>query len=1279
MTNFSFKIPVFVVTDNTQSIPDQTLRNTHVKGSELWGMVRCARLEFMNSYICLIDVDQNNLCEEIFCRVIDQRFTNEDEFVIRGPFVYVCRLEEFVFERQRKTTRFVQVEKEDVAYLKSAAPSNATDLAFDFQRNEWERKVVAEEMANLQLISVCLHSSELYAVSSDPSDQKVTVWPELAANGFQMIALEGVGHVTSLDKNGIRDTQAQITYFCCPVDISTYVNVPVQLTVPQIDLPYYIPGLLTASVVLFNLSLEVLIGSSVCAVADYNDRFITKFLSQVLQSKRECSVSFKQMESFESPFANNGVKTHNCIVLLSRADIHIIKVILKGCTYLKQIVTFSEFISTDTQRWIKHNCPDISLSVLSPDELFEEQQLRLIFPAVRQQLNKLDSLEDFMNTSSTEDNVNPHSLSLPFETVTLSGSGRKKPIPLRVGRSHLFRRYGCYVVVGGLTGLGWVLMKLIAEMGGGHLVSISRRQPSADKRIEIKQLMSETQSQISCIQADISDLKSIQSAFVQIQASLCGVKIKGIFNGAGVLADMLLVNMTEHEIDKAMRPKIIGSWNLHLVSRHLDLDYFVMHSSVVSILGNAGQCNYGAGNAFMDSLAHYRRSLNLCGQSINWGALDVGMAKGHKSTENSLRRKGLEPLLVEDICSCFVDAIISNKVQITYGNFDWSKLAKNMAGPAKLQDLAPQEFRNKPLAAFGNEVTTLDIGMFLTLNKTERSSLILELIKSTMCQVIPGFDKADISPASNTVRYFGESFEAVAFVNKMFDLTGCKIDVQILRLEETTIRGIVDFLLEHISITDTYPAADIIDNDPILALDSGVSFMERAILDEYFEDPENPSLIRVFEIEINGTESDFNFWKQLFHHVVVMNKGLCKTYIMDNGVLYAKYIPEEAIEIDFGIVKYDSLKNGDVRKDISFDLTKELPIKFRVGYKDGCTVLRLILHAVITDLTSAILIAKDTISTAIAQTNGDPFPARNIPVDAAQVFQSKLNRRVLGLRFFWQNQLSRLREPLSLGSGTISKIDADCNKLMTGMFTQDLAEAVFEFVIKKNLTLFQFFTSVFQVYLHRETGGTVVPVLSKADMRIHAPEVRQCVARCLNNVPFVAVINPKQPISEFIAENGVTISSTVENSFYPYQLIEKEMADDVRQDIGRHRILMDNLSELNPMLTYKNQVVKVRNVWHSRSREKYELLWNIFYDMDAKQLWYKFGYNAAICGEERGARIPEKLLSLVKEIMINPDDTCTPERLNMSAGELLSSKIYRADDFNGLVNPDVQSPAYSVI
>ena len=97
-----------------------------------------------------------------------------------------------------------------------------------------------------------------------------------------------------------------------------------------------------------------------------------------------------------------------------------------------------------------------------------------------------------------------------------------------------------------------------------------------------------------------------------------------------------------------MAPKMRGTWNLHLHTRALPLDFFVCYSSAASLVGSPGQANYAAGNACMDAIAHHRRALGLPASSINWGAWgEEGMA-ANPQMHARLAARGVTPIATSD-------------------------------------------------------------------------------------------------------------------------------------------------------------------------------------------------------------------------------------------------------------------------------------------------------------------------------------------------------------------------------------------------------------------------------------------------------------------------------------------------------------------------------------------------------------------------------------------------------------------------------------------------------
>jgi myxalamid-type polyketide synthase MxaB len=77
--------------------------------------------------------------------------------------------------------------------------------------------------------------------------------------------------------------------------------------------------------------------------------------------------------------------------------------------------------------------------------------------------------------------------------------------------------------------------------------------------------------------------------------------------------------MSAERFAPVMAPKVRGTWNLHVQTANIPLDFFVMFSSGAALLGSPGQASYAAACTFMDALAHWRRARGAHALSIYWG------------------------------------------------------------------------------------------------------------------------------------------------------------------------------------------------------------------------------------------------------------------------------------------------------------------------------------------------------------------------------------------------------------------------------------------------------------------------------------------------------------------------------------------------------------------------------------------------------------------------------------------------------------------------------------
>ncbi|MXV96381.1 MAG: SDR family NAD(P)-dependent oxidoreductase, partial [Gemmatimonadetes bacterium] len=186
--------------------------------------------------------------------------------------------------------------------------------------------------------------------------------------------------------------------------------------------------------------------------------------------------------------------------------------------------------------------------------------------------------------------------------------------PLESGRLRADRTY---LVTGGLGGIGCAVAGWLADRGAGAIVLNGRRPPDADAEETIRELR-DRGLDVRVELADVTDADAMDGILSRIDREL--PPLGGVIHSVGVLSDGALTNQDWGRFETVLRPKILGAWHLHRMTLDRDLDMFVLFSSRVGVMGNPGQANHAAANAFLDQLAGHRRALGLPGQAIAWGA-----------------------------------------------------------------------------------------------------------------------------------------------------------------------------------------------------------------------------------------------------------------------------------------------------------------------------------------------------------------------------------------------------------------------------------------------------------------------------------------------------------------------------------------------------------------------------------------------------------------------------------------------------------------------------------
>ena len=137
----------------------------------------------------------------------------------------------------------------------------------------------------------------------------------------------------------------------------------------------------------------------------------------------------------------------------------------------------------------------------------------------------------------------------------------------------------------------------------------------------------------------------MEDVFSQIANSLR--PLKGVIHAAGVLDDGVLSQQTWDRFSTVFAPKVRGGWNLHELTKGMALDFFVLFSSAVSLLGSAGQANHVAASTYLDMLAHYRRAQGLPGLSIGWGPWEQIGAAAERDVSERVLARGIQSMSPE--------------------------------------------------------------------------------------------------------------------------------------------------------------------------------------------------------------------------------------------------------------------------------------------------------------------------------------------------------------------------------------------------------------------------------------------------------------------------------------------------------------------------------------------------------------------------------------------------------------------------------------------------------
>jgi NADPH:quinone reductase-like Zn-dependent oxidoreductase/short-subunit dehydrogenase/acyl carrier protein len=221
----------------------------------------------------------------------------------------------------------------------------------------------------------------------------------------------------------------------------------------------------------------------------------------------------------------------------------------------------------------------------------------------------------------------------------------------------------CYLITGGLGGIGMAVMHYLLEQGAARVYLMGRHIPTnapQDKRVVI-------------LTGDVASETDVLRVLDEINHS--PYPLKGIFHAAGISDDNVIPNLNEDQIRRVLQAKHLGALYLHQHTQSINLDHFVLFSSITSLLGTPGLANYAAANGFLNQLAYYRHFVGLPALSILWGPWEVGMLQKRDSkVRQHWLNQGFSIMDTKTALHHFEQALKSKKYQMSIMQVNWDTL-----------------------------------------------------------------------------------------------------------------------------------------------------------------------------------------------------------------------------------------------------------------------------------------------------------------------------------------------------------------------------------------------------------------------------------------------------------------------------------------------------------------------------------------------------------------------------------------------------------------------------
>jgi amino acid adenylation domain-containing protein len=792
------------------------------------------------------------------------------------------------------------------------------------------------------------------------------------------------------------------------------------------------------------------------------------------------------------------------------------------------------------------------------------------------------------------DNLLEESCTLAAEqVVAYRGNSRWvkvfEPVPLeetKEEKGSRLRDQGVYLVTGGLGGIGFALAKYLARTVRARLILVGRTSlpprdewnrwlaahaadadDSVSSMIRKVRELEQLEAEVMSFSADVANQGQMQEVVLRAETKF-GM-IDGVIHCAGVPDGVLIRRRTREMTDKVMAAKIQGTLVLNRILQDHPLDFFILCSSLASILAPYGQIGYCAANRFLDAFAGYKMLKNGKDAgltvSINWERWrNVGMSIALEKRHNELSAEELAGMASEEGVEVFKRILEDSLPQVAVSMYDLNlQFEQSKSQVLSLPGSPKETVENKKIyrrpklnsqyAAPGTEIEQILVNTWETFFGFHPIG-----VKDDFFEL-----RGDSLIAVNMLAHIHKQLNVSVPLNEFFSNPTIEKLAQYIMYES----GASEFCpLEPVEKREYYP----------------LSSAQKRLYIVQILDIDNISYNITSTFVLEG-EIDKERFKDLFTSLIERHEIFRTSIRIIEGQSVQMIHPPEEVKFDIeysnvsGAVD-SSAEAGHVidRFVRPFDMS-QMPL-IRVGMikvEENKYILIVDIHHIISDGTSMGLIMEDFLELY----EGKELSPRRIQYKDYTQWQNRKKQTRLHKKQeeFWLKNFGEevpvLNLPNDYARPALQSFEGE---LVSFNIEGEVTLKLKELASQQKVTSFMLLLAVFDILMAKLSGQEDIIVGTGTEGRQHI-DLREIVGMFVNTLPLRNFPTADQVFVDFLKEVKETTLEAFENQDYQFEdLVEKAA---VKRDLSRNPIF-DVMFELKNVLDSPQRKIPTARLEH---------------------------------------------------------------------------------------------------